>query len=662
MEPTRTVFMHMPEWQQNLFYALTAVCIVIMAAQVWARARVWLKGKPIDWRPDFWGGVSKYVLGQKKVASSRPRSGAPMHLCLFYGFLALTVATTLLAISSYGPWRFHRGLYFIIYEMTFDILGLLVIVGAGWALVRRMAYRPPQVSHNWGDYWALILILLIAVTGYVVEGARMANSPTPWDWSAPVGKLVSGMMGHVSDGAYVWWWWFHVFWVYVFIVLLPRMRLRHIVVGTFTAAGAPRQSMGELKPVSIEEVERTGVIGVSQATQYSRWHLMSLDACMECGRCTEVCPAHNVGKTLDPKRVVQDIRGALGNGASVGEAVTHDALWACTTCNACVEACPVLIRHVDLIVDVRRSLVAEGALSGTPATMLRQTGSTSNAWGAGADTREDWMKGFAVPLARDGAPFDVLFWVGCAGAVDPGAMKTTKAVAHLLTKAGVSFACLGREELCTGDSARRIGDEFLFQDLAQRNVALLAKYGVKTVVTACPHCMNTLKHEYPQFGGHYEVLHHTQLLARLIDDGRLAAARPEAGAVTFHDPCYLARANGESDAPRALLGEEPGLNGEASDLARWLTREPGDRVLAEPQQFAHKTLCCGAGGGRMWMEEPVEQRPGDRRARQLLATGAGKIALGCPFCRIMLDASVKAVSDREVEIADVAEMLREANP
>lgn len=661
MEPTRTEFLHLPAWQHDLFYVLITLSCLAMAAQVWLRARVWLRGKPIDWRIDPWAGVAKYVLGQKKVASSRPRSGAPMHLCLFYGFLALLVATTLLAVNTYSPWKFHKGLYFLIYEMTFDLLGLLVVVGVVWAFGRRLAARPKALSHEWKDYAALALVFVMTVTGYVLEGARMANAPQDWDWSAPVGLAVAGVLGPISNGAYVALWWFHMAWVFAFIALLPQMKLRHIVVGTMTAAGKPPQPWGELKPISMEEVEATGVIGVSDATQYSRWQLMSLDACMTCGRCTEVCPAYNAGKVLNPKQVVQDVKRALDTGENVGNAVSHEALWDCTTCNACVEACPVLIRHVDLIVDARRSLVAEGQLSGTPATMLRQTGSTAHAWGASSDTREDWMKGLDVPLARDAGSFEVLFWVGCAGAVDPGAMKTTKAVAQLLRVAGVTFACLGREELCTGDSARRIGDEFLFQDLAQRNIALLGKYGVRKIVTACPHCLNTLKNEYPQFGGVYEVKHHTQLLAELVADGRLRPASLAAGEVTYHDPCYLARVNGEADAPRALLGEAPGLNGEGSDLARWLALGPDERRLAEPEQFAHKTLCCGAGGGRMWMEEPPSQRPGDRRARQLLATGANTVALGCPFCRIMLDASIKAVADRDVTIVDVAELLREAN-
>jgi Fe-S oxidoreductase len=463
-------------------------------------------------------------------------------------------------------------------------------------------------------------------------------------------------MGSLSPSAYIGIWWFHMVWVFAFFALVPRMRLRHIVMAILSAGGKSEQAMGELKPISLEEVEQTGQIGVSLAKDYSRWHLMSLDACMECGRCTEVCPAHGVGKSLNPKQVVQDIRGAMTRQTPIAEAVSEEALWACTTCNACVEACPVVIRHVDLIVDARRNLVAEGKLAGTGAVVLRQMGSTANAWGTPRTSREDWMQGMDIPLCRDGVDFDWLFWVGCAGATDPGAIKTTKAVAMLLQKAGVRFACLGQEEACTGDPARRIGDEFLFQERAMENISVFQKYGVKRVVTPCPHCFNTLKNEYGQFEGQMEVVHHTQLLANLIAEGKLRAAGPSQQSVTYHDPCYLARVNNESDAPRSLVGSRTRLNDDAL-----LGQPRGNGVIAEPKHIGRKTLCCGAGGGRMWMEEDPGQRPANRRAEELLATGAKTVAVGCPFCRIMLDTGIKQATDEDIRLVDLAELLQEAN-
>lgn len=681
---TREEFFTLTSAEKAAFYVLIALSIGYMVGQIWQRAKLWKQGKPIaplreGWKywlptPDalrLWvGRLVSYVLLQKMVRSSRPKTGAPMHLLIFYGFLSLFLATALLSLSTYAPLvgipNWHRGTYYAWYETIFDALGVLFVVGVTWALIRRWKdekrdlgkaalrsedpaqaekqgrdKRRKPISSALSDYHALGILWMLGVTGYWLEAVRISVTGIGSEANRVsfIGNAIAGLQGPLPEGLYRYVWWFHFAWVFLFFAVLPRMRIRHIVMAILSTAGKPERPMGHLVPISMEEVEQTGQIGVAEAKDYSRWHLMSLDACMECGRCTEVCPAWNVGKALNPKQVVQDVRGAMVTGENVPVAISEESLWACTTCNACVEACPVLIRHVDLIVDARRNLVAEGKLSGTAAVMLRQTGSTGNAWGAPASSREDWMKGLDVPLCRDGVEFEYLFWVGCAGATDPGAIKTTKATAELLKKAGVKFACLGQEEACTGDPARRAGDEFLFQEKAMGNASVFERYGVKKVVTACPHCFNSLKHEYGEFGAKLEVFHHSQLLSELVSKDKLKAAQPARGSVAFHDPCYLGRVNEESEAPRHVLG--------------------GD--LAEPVQHGVKTLCCGAGGGRMWMEEAPDQRPGNRRAEQLLETGAKTVALGCPFCRIMLDASIKQVTEEEIRLVDLAEMLQEAN-
>jgi Fe-S oxidoreductase len=678
VEPTRQEFLHISAPEKVLFYTLIYTSLAYMAWQIAGRARLWLRGRPsgpveTGWR--YWvptkarlsrwlTNIWTYVLLQKKVRSSRPRSGAPMHLLTFYGFLSLTVATTLLAINQYSPYKFHRGNFYLIYESTFDFLGLFLVVGVGWALGRRglalrhdlgpaalrsgdereaakQAYQRRRwpVSQSLSDWLALGLIFVIGVTGYWLEACRISNVPHSFDTVSFVGYAWAKLQGPVSDNFYHFVWWFHAAWVIVFFAVLPKMRIRHILLAVASTAGKPDRPAGHLRTISMEEVEQTEQVGVKLARDYSRWHLLSLDACMECGRCTEVCPAWKVGKVLNPKQIVQDIRDALMSGEEVAAVVNPEALWACTTCHACVEACPVLIRHVDLIVESRRNLVSEGALSGPAATMLRQTASTNHAWGQPAANREDWMRGLEIPLCRDGVEFDYLFWVGCAGATDPGAVKTTKAVAMLLKKAGVRFACLGREEACTGDPARRLGEEFLFQEKAGANASTFARYGVKKVVTACPHCFNTLRSEYGEFGASLEVFHHTQLLQSLVRKGDLLAARAPATEVVLHDPCYLARVNEESEAPRALV-----------------------EGMTLPPRQGKKTLCCGAGGGRMWMEEPASERPGNRRAEELLDTGAKTVAVACPFCRIMLGDSLRQVRPaEEVRLVDLAELMQEAN-
>jgi Fe-S oxidoreductase len=664
--PTREPYLHIDALQKGAFYALITLSIVYAAWRFWQRAQHWKKGRPDHWKKQPWKSIGQYILAQRKVQGSRPRSGAPMHLLIFYGFLGLLIATSLLALADYGwvigiPY-FHKGNYYLIYELVFDLVGLAFLVGVGWALARRLAYarREPRenpLTHAMQDNWALILLVSLAVSGFVVEGARMANQPKPWDIWAPVGFVVSKAMPGLPDLGYVAIWWMHSILVAGFFALLPHMRLRHIVTAVATAANAPERPMGRLEPISMEQVEETGKVGAMEASDYSRWHLMSLDACMGCGRCTEVCPAYGVGKTLNPKQVVADLHAAMVEGGPVAERITEEALWACTTCHACVEACPVLIHHVDLIADARRGLVAEGRLSGSGAVMLRQAGSTAHAWGQPAAKREEWMKGMDIPLCRDKVQFDWLFWVGCAGATDPEAVKTTQAFARLMQRAGVSFACLGQEEACTGDPVRRTGDEFLFQDLAGRNVGVFEKYGVKRVVTACPHCLNTLLNEYGDFGAKLSVLHHTQMLARLIDEGLLRAATPTHGAVAIHDPCYLARVNGISDDPRALLGETTNLDDPTPLLQR--TERLPLRVV-EPKHHGRKTLCCGAGGGRMWMDETPSERPASRRMQELEDTGAETIAVACPFCRIMLETGSTS-SAKKPRLIDLAQLVDEAN-
>lgn len=637
--PTREEFLYQTPVTKALFYVLILGSLAFCIAKFWSRRAFWQKGKLITWPIQPLTNFRRYVLEQRKVRSSRPRSGSPMHLAIFYGFLSLVIATTLLAINTYSPFKFHSGTYFLIFEAAFDSLGLLLLIGVTWAAIRRFAFRTPALSQQPADWLILLLLFALTVTGYLVEGARIAVTKQPFDHFSWVGNLVAGVLGDVGRTGFLTIWWVHAILVATFFVSLPYLKLRHLVGASISAIHAPDVAMGRLTPLSMEEVEQTGLIGATQASDFTQWHLMAADACMECGRCTEVCPAHGVGKALNPKQIVSGLKQATASNQPLAEVWTDSEIWACTTCNACVEACPVLIRHVDFIVDARRNLVAEGKLSGSAATMLRQVGSTSNAWGVAADTREDWMRDRDIPLARNVKEFDVLLWVGCAGATDPGAVKTTQATAELLKRAGVSFACLGREELCTGDSARRVGDEFLFQEMVQQNLAVLGQYSFKRIVAPCPHCLNTLLNEYPDFGGKFEVVHHTQFIQELIATGKLRPADNEK--ITYHDPCYLGRVNNEQEAPRNLLRRRD--------------------LLAEPEHHGKKTLCCGAGGGRMWMEEGIDERPGVKRAEELLASGAETVAVACPFCRIMLDASVKQVTEKDVRIIDLAELVAEAN-
>ncbi len=362
---------------------------------------------------------------------------------------------------------------------------------------------------------------------------------------------------------------------------------------------------------------------------------------------------------------------------NVHDTILADTLWSCTACSACVFVCPVRVDPLTLLFDLRRHRVGEGGLSGTAATALRRMQSSANPWGLPAAERANWIEGLApsstrsadlqsaldlrtrkadcksalrypAPTVADNPGFEVLYWIGCAGAYDRRAQRVARAVVKLLNVAGVNFAILGREEKCTGDSARRLGDEFLFQELAQANIATLARHNVRKIVAHCPHCVNTFRHDYPQFGGHYEVTHHTQLLAELVRDGQLqvSGAMPASlrAPVTYHDPCYLARVNGIHAAPREVLHSAL-RGGQAGGL----------REMARCRE---KTFCCGAGGGRMWMEEDPKQRVSTVRAQEALATGATTVAVGCPFCLTMMTDGVAAQSS-EARVLDVAEILAE---
>jgi Fe-S oxidoreductase/nitrate reductase gamma subunit len=673
--PTRQEFLYLTTPQIIAFYVMMAISHGIFFYQVALRVRAWMRGKPLTWKPDIVKGFAVYVLAQKKVRTSRPFSGSPLHLMIFYGFLTLFIGTTLLAINTYSPWKFHKGTYFLTYEFTLDVMGLVLFIGLIWALSRRLLARPPSLKHDASDYAGLFLLLALTITGFIVEAARMQLVPKPFNSSAPVGYFLSGYLPPLTPTHYVWLWWLHAVLVALFVIVLPQMRIRHLFYALLSTAYAdPQAHPGKIPTETLEDVEKTGKVGASAPEDYTQWHLLSLDACMECGRCTEVCPAYGVGKPLDPRKVVQDILSLTktphpnGDRKTVGEAVSPEALWACTTCNACVEVCPVLIRHVDLIVGARRNLVSEGKLPPAPTTTLRLLQSTGSAWGQPPTEREGWIQEENIPLARvldaQGRSFEFLLWAGCSASLDPKANRSLRTLARLMKKMGLSFACLGNEERCTGDPARRIGDDFLFQEHVAQNAATFQKYRFRKIVTLCPHCYNTFKNEYPEFGVRYEVIHHTQLLREGIQTGRLAPPRFQEGEVVLHDPCYLARVNQEVDAPRIALGVPSSQNNLDTPIGVFLSDPmdvPGNR-LVEPPHFGKKTLCCGAGGGRMWMEEEPNQRPALRRTRELLQTGAFTIAVACPFCRIMIETGLLQIGADHVALQDIVDLVGEANP
>jgi Fe-S oxidoreductase/nitrate reductase gamma subunit len=697
--PTRTIFFHISPLGQALFYLLALLSAAVCLYGVYRRVRLWRQGRPTppvkDW-PARMKSLLVQVVGHRRTRR-RPYAGK-MHMGIFFGMLALFIGTCIVGVEHYGALLFgehwlYKGGFYLACKVTLDLFGLALLIGTVMALARRYTRRPPSVGHEPRDGAFLLLLLTATLTGFLLEGAGIAADPDRWPFAAfsPVGQLFAPPLKGITPAAYAALWWVHVPLVLGVIAALPYGRWLHLFSIPLTIALQPDRPMGALEPIPLAQVEETGRIGLGAIADMDRWQLMSLDACMECGRCTDVCPAYAVGKELNPKRVVLDLRAAMeqkekgrgkreegkeknsdspspaersegirgegagGEGPAEGsgvegagglevmgstDVISDESLWACTNCHACVRECPALIRHVDILDGIRRYRVAEGRLAGSAATMLRQLTSRENPWGLPASQRLDWTKGLDVPIAMPQDKREVLLWVGCASAYEPRAQKTIRALAQLLQQSGVRFAILGPRERCTGDPARRTGDEFLFQQLAESNIATLTEIQAQKIVASCPHCFHTIKNEYPQFGGQYEVLHHTQYLAQLVEEGRLQLPPSYAETVTYHDPCFLARVNRETEAPRRLLNGAQAI------------------PLLEVPRRESKTFCCGAGGGRMWMEEPPTQRPGVNRAQELLATGAKTVAVGCPFCKVMVGDSIAQVAGEQAPpVMDVAEVM-----
>jgi Fe-S oxidoreductase len=444
----------------------------------------------------------------------------------------------------------------------------------------------------------------------------------------------------------------------IFLVLVLNSKHSHIFLAPINIAFSrqPRAlgPLAEYPLIDIETMDEETVFGVGTITDFSWKQLLDFATCTECGRCQSQCPAWATGKPLSPKLLVMGLRDEairIGGARKTGErpplvpgVVDPDVLWACTTCGACVEECPVDIEHVDAIVDLRRNQVMmESAFPSEATSMLRNIESRGDPWGLGASKRSSWYEelDFEVRVVDGPVPSDVeyLYWTGCAGALDDRGRRTAQALARLLDRAGISFAVLGPAESCTGDPARRIGDEYRFQQQAERNVELLNRVAAPKIVTSCPHCFNSLSNEYPAFGGHYEVVHHSQLLAELVAREQLIPGRLDE-TITYHDPCYLSRHNRVLDEPRALLD----------------SLIDGD--LVEMERHGTKSFCCGAGGARMWMEESIGERINLERVGQATATGASIVATACPFCSVMLDDGAKSANPAQpLEVIDLALLL-----
>lgn len=712
--PKRIVGANIPyEW---LIYLIMFIPIAFFFYGFYQRVQVWRLGKGEQHRVDqlgkrIWSFLSN-TLGQRQLIR-KPVAGW-MHLLLFWGFVALFLATA--AWSAWSKINFPPmvGNIYIVASSITDVLGFLAIVGILALAIIRYVVRSDRLNDTRAlDGWILLLIFAILFTGYVIEGARIAAqiqlsaTLAQIDYeriASPVGWIFAAMFSGSSVEAILLWhrflWWFHMVIAFIFIGILPFTKLWHIFTGMIAYFVRDLEPSHVRMVYNIEEAERFGVENIEELG----WKdLMDLDACIRCGRCQEACPAYNTGKVLNPKITViqamkkhldaktrskridrnyfkrdrkkhQDAKrpyltkqrapqddgtlaltadeSAVVNPAAraslIYDVVTPDVLWECTNCRGCVHHCPMFIEHVDKIIEMRRNLVMwHGDIPREAKNTFTNLERNYNPWGVGWASRAQWLEERGIRdlvnlLPEDGKDFEYLLFGGCAVAFDGRYKRVGEAVIRIFHQAGLSFAYLGTEEQCCGDPARRLGNEYLYQTLAAQNIETFNKHGVKKIICLCPHGFNAIKNEYPQMNGNYEVYHYTEILQKLLAEGKLPALSSESLRLSYHDSCFLGRHNAVYAAPRDIL---KAAGGEITPLDK-------------SQEFG---FCCGAGGGRMFLEEEAAEgfkRINETRTEQLLEEDPEIIATNCPYCLTMINDGVKATGREEaVQVMDVAEIL-----
>ena len=684
----REVFEGIPGYLQIAFYTIIPALLVWGSLQFADRIRNWERGAP-DRRKTTKKNVKQrladYRAGVYMRTLLRDSAAGLMHSMMYFGFLVLLGVTTVLEVDHQLPpaLKFLHGDVYRAYAAVGDIAGIVFTTGVIWAIIRRYVQRPYRIRIKSKPEHAIGLgvLLAIGVSGFGSEMFRIAESQAAGinmdheKWSVlgyPLAQLVNGWSESTLNTLHQVLWTSHVLAFIGFLIILPITMLRHMFTSPLNMylkdRERPKGAMKAMPNLTETSLETFGAHVVEDFT----WkQLLDLDACTMCGRCTSVCPAHATGKPLDPREIVLksgEVMAATATHARGGkvtpplsvdseitisanslfERISSEEIWACTSCKACDEICPVNIEILDKILDMRRYLsLMESDFPAELGNAYRAMENQGNPWGMSQSDRGEWAKDLDVTVLDPGAAFnhEYLYWVGCAGSFDDKNKKVTQSMAKLLKRAGIDVAILGPSEMCTGDSARRSGNEYLFQMLAMPNIEMLNGMGVRKIITQCPHCFNTLANEYPQFGGTYEVIHHSQLLEHLIDSGKLDISDATLEErITYHDSCYLGRHNDVYMAPRNVVASIKGVD------------------VVEMPRNGTKGMCCGAGGARMWMEETIGTKVNDERAAEAISTGASRVATACPFCYIMLDDGVKGAGkeEHEVKVADISIHLLDA--
>jgi Fe-S oxidoreductase/nitrate reductase gamma subunit len=627
-------------------------------------------------------GLLRFGFGQRRMVDPEELRPGVMHVVIFAAFLVLALRTVTLFGMGFAE-GFHlpllapespfgRG-----YGFVKDVMVLAALVASVGFLWRRLVTKPDRITLSWEGNLILAFIAGLMVTDMMFDGAGMLAGQEALSWWAPAGSLAVlvyeglGLSAGAVHALGLIGFWLHLVIIVTFGNFLPYGKHFHIITGL------PNVYVRSLPPGSaalrkLDLESEAASYGTQNAKDLSWKEGLDVYSCTECGRCQTHCPTYVTGKPLSHKEVNRAVKHHLIERApeltalwrapdaaareaaaatlpAISTVVPPDTFWACTTCGWCETACPVLIENIPRLIDMRRyKVLVDSEFPDEAARVFKGIETQGNPWGIGSNRRAEWCEDLDVPRASDGKGFEYLFFVGCAGAFDDRQKKVSRAIVQILREAGVSFAILGDEETCNGEAARRLGNEYLYQMQASANVELMKGYGVKKVLVQCPHCMNTIKNEFPQFGGDFEVVHHTQLIARLAAEGKLRPGRAAAldgQAVTFHDPCYLARHNGVDEAPREALASA-GVH---------VTEMPRNR---------RQGFCCGAGGGRMWLEEKLGTRVNQNRvdeAAETLGAAGGVVAVGCPFCLTMLkDGVAETNREEQLKVLDVAEIVASA--
>ena len=666
LEPHRITYDLMPALTYLFMYAVVSGFAVVFLYGVYRRLRVYFKGSTptgFDHVPQRVFRAVLNVFAQRKVV--KKTYPGLMHILIYSGIIVLFIGTTLVMIDS-DLWvpLFHQqilvGYFYLFFEFFLDAFGLVAIAGLLIAIFRRVLLKPANLPTSWDDVFIFSILIVILCTGYLLEGIRLAVDKPAWAAWSFVGYRValflerSGFVGPGLEAFYQRLWWFHALLAFTAVASIPYTKLFHIFTSPLNAISTHLRPRGQLStPFDLRQLLASGSfdvkVGASAITDFSWQQRLSFDSCTQCGRCTNACPATAAGTLLSPMHLMLKLRDVmlrqtrLDGGTSVlPDIVNPEELWACTTCRACVNQCPVLIDHIDAIVDMRRHLVGEGKLERAKRDLLSNLNNVSNPYGLPQSDRMKWAEGLGVKTVTDQPEFDVLYWVGCSGSYDPRNQSVSRAMVKILRAANVNFVTLGNEEKCNCEVARRLGEEGRFQQTVMESAELFKKYKVKTLLTQCPHCFNTFRNEYPEFGVDLKVIHHSQFIEQLIKTGKLKLKQGSGKTVTFHDPCYLGRYNDVFEPPREVISAV------------------GPLAIKEMKRSRSDSFCCGAGGGNSWYKVELKKKVSAIRLEEAQRTQANILATACPFCTSMLEDATAAAGVKEsIAVRDIAELVAE---